>query len=93
MTIRIPDETKESLESEADEYGVSVSEYIRQLIEDGREYGELRDRLESREDRIDELEDQLAKRSNVEEKVDTLVARDQEPNAPFFVEWYRWFSG
>jgi antitoxin component of RelBE/YafQ-DinJ toxin-antitoxin module len=93
MTIRIQDETKESLEEAASEYGVSVSEYVRELIQQGREYDDLRDRLESREARIEELEEELAKRSQVEEKVDTLVKRNSEPEPPFFVSWYQYFTG
>lgn len=53
----------------------------------------LRTRLESREQRIDELEEQLARRSQVEEQVGTLAKRveDQdEPAPPFPVRWWRW---
>lgn len=72
LTIRIQSKTKESLEEEADEYDVSVSEHVRNLIEQGREYDELADRLAAREDRIEELESQLRKRSNIEEKIEDL---------------------
>lgn len=72
LTIRIQADTKESLEEEADEYDISVSEYVRRLIEKGREYDELADRLETREERIDELEKQLTERSRVEEKIEEL---------------------
>lgn len=72
LTIRVRGETKESLEDEADEYGVSVSEYVRELLEKGREYDDLRDRLEAKEDRIDELESQLSRRSQIEDKIEAL---------------------
>jgi chromosome segregation ATPase len=72
LTIRIHAETKESLESEAAEYDVSVSEYVRQLIAKGREYDEIADKLESKENRIAELESQLARRSQIEEKIENL---------------------
>ena len=80
LTIRIREETKESLESEADEYGVSVSEYVRELLEKGREYDDLEDRLQSKEDRIEELESQLARRSHIEDKIEDLPdkIRDRE---------------
>jgi septal ring factor EnvC (AmiA/AmiB activator) len=91
-TIHLPKDLIESLEEEAEEYDVSFSAYVRELVQDGREYDDLRDRLESREDRIDELEEQLAKRSQVEEKVDTLVKADREPDPPFFVSWYNYFA-
>ena len=94
LTIRIPEDMRESLETEADEYDVSVSEYVRRLIRKGREYDELDERLESRETRIDELESQLARRSQLEEKVeslpDTLREIDAEPAPPWPVRWYRW---
>jgi len=94
LTIRIREETKESIEGEASEYGVSASEYVRELIRKGREYDELRNRLEAREERIEELEEQLAKRSQIEEKVDTLANRveeSEEPAPPFLVRWWRWY--
>jgi antitoxin component of RelBE/YafQ-DinJ toxin-antitoxin module len=80
LTIRVREDTKESLESEADEYGVSVSEYVRDLLEKGREYDDLEDRLQSKEDRIEELESQLAKRSQIEDKLEDLPdkIRDSE---------------
>ena len=72
LTIRVRDETKESLHSEADEYDVSVSEYVRELIDKGREYDELEDRLEAKEDRIEQLEEQLSRRSEIETKIEDL---------------------
>jgi DNA repair exonuclease SbcCD ATPase subunit len=72
LTIRIREDTRESLEEEAAEYDVSVSEYVRQLIEKGREYDDLADRLDSREERIAELEAQLSRRSQIEEKIENL---------------------
>jgi DNA repair exonuclease SbcCD ATPase subunit len=72
LTIRIRQDTKQSLEDEAAEYDVSVSEYVRQLIEKGREYDDLADRLDSREERIAELESELSRRSQIEEKIENL---------------------
>ena len=80
LTIRVREDTKNSLESEASEYDVSVSEYVRELIEQGRKYGELEDRLESREERIDELESQLRKRSNIEDKIEDLPDKIRDAN-------------
>lgn len=76
------------------EYTVTQEEYRRaqrEHAEAQRAKERLRDRLESREDRIDDLEDQLKKRSNVEEKVDVLANRMDEPDPPFWVKWARWF--
>lgn len=78
LTIRIQADTKESLESEADEYGISVSEYVRRLIRDGREYDDLKARLEAREDRISELESQLSRRSQLEDKIEDLPDKIRE---------------
>ena len=80
LTIRLQEETKQSLESEADEYDVSVSEYIRELIDKGREYEELEQQLQSKEERIQQLESQLSKRSQIEEKIEDLpdVIRESE---------------
>lgn len=72
LTIRVREKTRESLEEEAAEYDVSVSEYVRELIEKGREHDDLRERLEAREKRIEELEAQLTERSRVEEKIEDL---------------------
>lgn len=83
LTIRIREETKESLEDEADEYGVSVSEYVRELIDKGREYDDLQDKLESRENRIETIEARIAETRNIESKIDDLrdlpdIVREQE---------------
>jgi hypothetical protein len=47
----------------------------------------------SREERIEELEEQLARRSQIEDKVDTLAKQQEDDNAPFFIKWYNWFRG
>ena len=95
LTIRIPEDLKESLDAEAAEHDVSTSEYVRQLIDKGREYDELQERLESKQARIEELETQLTRRSQIEEKVEALPDKiretDAEPAPPWPVRWYRWF--
>jgi len=84
LTIRIREETKESLEEGADEYDVSVSEYVRELIRKGSEYDELAERLGARENRIEELESQLRKRSQIEDKIEDLP--DKIRNAETYTE-------
>jgi len=98
ITIRLQPELIDTLKEEAEEEGVSRSEHIRQILRERGEKEELREevatlqsRLDSREERVSELEEQLARRSNIEEKVDTLAKRQETGNAPFFVKWYRWF--
>ena len=102
ITIRLQGELIARLEEEAEDEGVSRSEYIRQILRERDEREELREevatlreRLESREERIEELEQQLTRRSQIEDKVEEValeVREDREErNAPFFVKWYRWF--
>ena len=102
-TIRLEEELIEDLDEEAEDAGISRSEYIRQILRERRESEILQDRLEttlerleSREERIQELEDQLARRSQLESKVEEValeVRQERESSsAPFFVKWYRWWS-
>jgi septal ring factor EnvC (AmiA/AmiB activator) len=98
ITIRLQADLIDVLEKEAGEESVSRSEYVRQILQNRHESDELadeverlRDRLESREQRIDGLEEQLARRSQLEEKVDTLAKQQEEPEPPFFVKWLRWY--
>jgi predicted transcriptional regulator len=97
LTVRVPEELIDDLDEEADEHDSSRSEYIRQILGERHETEELRaevqqlqERLETREDRIDTLEKQLSRRSEIEEKVDTLAKQQDDPT-PFFVEWVRWW--
>lgn len=81
LTITIDDEQSDLLDDltgEGAEYD-SKSAAVRDFIQAGRERRELqteidtlRDRLDAREQRIDELESQLRKRSNIEEKIEDL---------------------
>lgn len=98
LTVRVPEELIDDLDEEAEEREQSRSEYIRQILRERHETAALREeverleeRVESREDRIDTLQEQLSRRSEIEEKVDTLAQRQEEPHAPFFVEWVRWW--
>jgi len=102
-TIRLEEELVDDLDEEAEDAGISRSEHIRQILQERRESEILQDRLdttlerlESREERIRELEEQLAKRSQLESKVEDValeVRQERESsNAPFFVKWYRWWS-
>jgi metal-responsive CopG/Arc/MetJ family transcriptional regulator len=93
ITIRLQENQLESIESEASEHDASRSEYIRELLDRGIEYEELKDRVKQREKRIEELEEQLAKRSQVEDKIDevALAVREEEPEPPFFVRWIDWY--
>ncbi len=98
VTVRLREELIDRLDDEADERGVSRSEYIRDILDERHRVEELetkvdrlQDRLDAREQRISDLEDQLAKRSQLEEKVDTLAKSDEDPDPPFPVRWLRWY--
>ena len=91
ITLRLPTRQLAELEREADERGVSRSEHVRDVLESRADVTELRERLDRRERRIDDLEEQLRRRSDVEEKIDTLAQRQEGSDAPFFVKWYRWY--
>lgn len=64
LTVDIPDELEELIEREADEKGMSLSEYVHQLVEKGREYDEVERKLEQELDRRAELQLQLKKLSD-----------------------------
>jgi hypothetical protein len=90
VAVRIPLRQRAELEREAAEQGVSRSECTRSILSDRDRADELEEHLEVRKARIDELERQLAERSQIKEKVDTL-ARQQDEEAPFFLRWYDWW--
>jgi uncharacterized coiled-coil protein SlyX len=75
VSVRIPLRQKAELESEAREKGVSRSEYIRSILNDRHRVTELEERVQRKQDRIDELEEQLTERSRVEEKIENLPDR------------------
>lgn len=64
LTIQLDDEIQRALEREADEKGMSLSEYVHQLVEKGREYDEVERKLEQELDRRAELQLQLKKLSD-----------------------------
>jgi len=102
ITIRLRGELIDRLDDEAEDKGVSRSEYVREILENRQRADELqdelealRDRLESREDRIEAWEEQRASRSKKEDKVDELAIerrKKRQQDAPFFNKWYRWYK-
>lgn len=75
ITIRIQENTKKSVDEEAEEYDLSTSEYLRKLIDKGRDYDDLEEQLQAKRQRIDDLERQLADRADQAEEVDRLQAK------------------
>ena len=81
LTITITDDQSDYLDEVAGDAGdyESKSAAIREFIEAAgtrdelhTEIERLRDRLDDREDRIEDLESQLRKRSNIEDKIEDL---------------------
>jgi|APHM01.1.fsa_nt_gi Ribbon-helix-helix protein, copG family. len=72
VAVRLELRKKAKLEAEAADEGVSRSEYVRNIIENRHEIDDLEQKLNIREARIDELEYQLSKRSQIEAKIDNL---------------------
>lgn len=84
ITLRIPEDTLKNLEEEADEHGVSRSEYIRDVLETRNEHAEDVDELQ---ERIDELETELERVRN--EKRLILEERDEKNELVRYVETER----
>lgn len=72
VAVRVPLHQKAELEREAAEWGINRSEYIRTILIDRHRVDELEERLSIREDRIDELQTQLAERSQIQEQIEDL---------------------
>lgn len=102
LTVTITEDQSDLLDDLSGDDGEyeSKSAAVRNFIQSGEERQQLREeivrleeRLESRENRIDELEEQLTKRSQIEDKIDVLATQEQAPDPPFFVRWYQWARG
>jgi len=102
-TIRLTESLLDEINEEAEERDLNRSEYIRQLLQNRHKADELRDevdtlreQLASREKRVTELEEQLRKRREIEDKVDEVAMEVKEQressNAPFVVKWYKWWK-
>lgn len=82
ITLRVPENTLESLEGEADEHGRSRSEHIREVLESRNEVDELRAEHEREvadlRDKIEDLERELEQR---DARLDDLRRQLQAANA------------
>lgn len=78
VAVRIPLRQKAAVERDAAEQGASRSEYIRSILRERHRVAELEQRLATREDRIDEVETQLAERSRIEDKIEDLPKKIQD---------------
>jgi Ribbon-helix-helix protein, copG family. len=96
VTVRLRKRVIDQLDNEADEIGVSRSQYVRDILDNRHRADRLQDylqareerietledRLESREERIETLEEQLAQRSELEGKVEDLPEKIRDSDEP-----------
>jgi Ribbon-helix-helix protein, copG family. len=72
VTVRLRKSVIDQLDDEADEIGVSRSQYVRDILDNRHRADRLQDYLQAREERIETLEDRLESR---EERIETLEDR------------------
>lgn len=73
VTVRLSEEQVEMLDAEADDLDMSRAEYIRDLIEKGRESDEIRRELEETQNKVANLRRQLQAVNARQEDVGELV--------------------
>ena len=73
VTVRLSEEYVKALDGEADDFEMSRAEYLRDLIEKGREAEATQRDLEATQAKVDELRRQLQARNAREENVTELV--------------------
>jgi len=84
ITLRVPADTLAALDDDADEHGVSRSEYIRDVLESRHEHTENTDELR---ERVDELETELERVR--EEKRLILQEREEKKELARYAETER----
>jgi metal-responsive CopG/Arc/MetJ family transcriptional regulator len=72
ITLRLPTDLLNELDEEAEKADISRSEHVRNVLQTRENTDALRDRIQQKEERIQQLEDQLARRSQLEEKIEDL---------------------
>lgn len=104
VTVRFTDEYVETLDDEADDLDLSRAEYLRDLIEKGRESHETQQELEATQAKVEDLRRQLQQANAGDRDIDEVVAyveeekqlqreererRREREQAPIWVRW-RW---
>ena len=95
ISASVPESLNEDIEQlvEDDETINSKAEAIRYLLERGFEAKDLETEIKHREARINELENMLGERDQVEEQVTELAQTiENQQQAPFFVQWWSWWQ-
>ena len=94
ISASVPESLNEDIEQlvEEDDTINSKAEAIRYLLERGFEAEEMEVEIKHREARINELENMLGERDQVEEQVTELAQTiENQQQAPFFVQWWSWW--
>lgn len=78
VTVRLSEDYVKTLDDEADDLGLSRAEYIRDLIEKGREAKSTQRELEQTQAKVEDLRRQLQARNAREEDVAELVEYVEE---------------
>ncbi|RJX47488.1 TAF11 family protein [Halonotius pteroides] len=95
ISASVPESLNEDIEQlvEDDDAINSKAEAIRYLLERGFEAEDLETEITHLEARINELENMLGERDQVEEQVTELAQTiENQQQAPFFVQWWSWFK-
>jgi len=78
VTVRLTEEYVETLDEEADDSDLSRAEYLRELIERGREAEATQQELEATQARVEDLRRQLQQANSRERDVDEIVTYVEE---------------
>lgn len=82
LSVTVEKDTLDKVNELTEKRDVSRSKVVRDLLKSGIEDN-------NRQGYIENLEEQLRRRSDVEDKVDSLAKYESEP---FFVRWYKWYQ-
>lgn len=82
LSATVEKDTLEKINELAEERDVSKSKIVRDLLNRGIQDND-------REEYIENLEEQLRRRSDIENKVDSLAKYEAEP---WPIRWWRWYK-
>ena len=82
LSVTVEKETLDKINELTEARDVSRSKVVRDLLSRGIEDN-------NKQEYIDNLEEQLRRRSDIEEKVDSLAKYEAEP---WPIRWYRWYK-
>ena len=104
VTVRLTEEYVETLDEEANDSDLSRAEYLRELIERGREAEATQQELEATQARVKDLRRQLQQANSRERDVDEIVTyveeerrlqqrREERRDAPVWTRAKWWLFG